>query len=114
MRQQNTSRLSGGLESRCQVHLIADNGVIHPVPTTKIPNRTESSGYPNPDSERSQQSSVSPFLLQLTHTSLHGYRHFDASLCVLAYTLGCWIAKEQEHRITNKLVDRRAVLKRNR
>ena len=96
-----------------QIHFIADNRVIHSVPTAKISHGTESSGDPHAYPEGPQQSAVPPFLLQISHATLHCDCHNNTGLSILCDTLGFWVAEEQEHCITDKLVDGRAVLKGN-
>ena len=57
---------------------------------------------------------VAPFGIELGEPVLHLDRHAQAGLRILGFALGLGIAEEDQHGVADELVDRAAVLQRDR
>src|ERR1700730_18652133 len=113
MTEENAAKLSVRLQPGSQVYLAANDRVVHSVLTAKVAD----SAIPGIDSDAQLEgllrSSVAPFRLQLSHPPLHCDRHSYAGNCVFFSASRLWIAEEGQNRITDVLVDCRAVGKSN-
>ena len=83
MSDQDSVQLSMGLQPRGQIHLVANDGVVHPVLAAEIADGAEARIDPDAQLEWLFRAQIQPLELQLAHPPLHGDRHLDAGNGVL-------------------------------
>src|SRR6516162_10092075 len=105
IRNKNPTRWSYLFEPGCEIYTAADNGVVHPVLATEIPDGAETSINSNSTAWRFFNSRGSPHALQFTHSLPHGDRHLYACCCIRLNSFGIWVAEEDEDGVSDVLVD---------
>ena len=105
------TRRSHLLKPAREIYTAADDGVIHPILTAKIPDRTETCVDAGPTPWRFFYPHRAPGAIKFEHSLAHSDCHPYAGESVCFNALGLWIAEENEDRVTNVLVDRPTKLK---
>src|SRR6266567_3257331 len=105
MAHENATQIGMRLQSRRQIHLVANDGVIHPVLAAEVADSAIAGVDTDPQLERLFQAGIAPLELKLAHSSLHCDGHVDAIDGVLLDTLRLRIAEECQDRVADVLVD---------
>ena len=111
--QENAAMLGVRLQPRGQVHLTADDRVVHSVLAPEITNGGITCIDSNAELERLLQALIAPFRLQLSHAPLHRDRHVDAGGRILFDSPTLRITEERQDRVADVFVDGRAVRQSN-
>ena len=102
-----------GLQPGGEVHLAADDRVVHPVLAAEVADGAIARVDADSKLEGLFQAGLAPFRLQLPHPPLHGDRHVDAGERILLYAPRLRIAEEGQDRVADIFVDGRAMLERD-
>src|SRR5215467_3039601 len=96
-----------------EIHLGADDRVIHAVFRAEIADVAITGIDADPHLKGLLETAGAPFLLQFGHLPLHRDSHPHAGPRILFGAFGFGIAEKHQHRVTDEFVDVRAICQRD-